>query len=59
MNTSEERGILESMNKVLDRIIEKLQDDEILGDIKIHDSLQRRKKLAEKLIKDWESFMNQ
>ena len=59
MNTIEEKAVLDSMKKVLDKINEKLQDDEILGDIKIHDSFQRRKKLVEKHIEDWQIFMNQ
>lgn len=53
-----EKEVLDSMERVLQKIEEKLQDEDIPGDINENARLQIKKKWVKKQITNWQEFIN-
>lgn len=53
-----EKEVLDSMKRVLQRIEEKLQDDNILGDINETTRLLNKKTWVLEKINEWQEFIN-
>ncbi|MFW5803978.1 MAG: hypothetical protein ACOCWG_01965 [bacterium] len=51
--------VLDSMIRVLQRMEEKLKDEDIIGDINESARLQNKKKWVEEQIENWQEFIRQ
>lgn len=54
-----EKEVLESMKRMLQKIEDKLQDENILGDVNETARLQNKKVWVVQKIKEWQQFINQ
>jgi len=54
-----EKEVLEAMKRVLQRIEDKLQDENILGDVNETARLQNKKVWVVQKILEWQEFINQ